>query len=125
MHSRRAERNVLDILIDNKIKKAVFHWYSGPLSLIDKMIDDGHYFSINPAMIKSKNGQKIIERIRPDRIITETDGPYVKIQGNPAQPGDVNLVISYLKEVWNIPIEEVKLKIRKNLDGIIQHIKGR
>ncbi len=125
LHSRRAEKSLYDILTDHKIEKAVFHWYSGPLTLIDKVLGAGHFFSINPAMIKSKNGQKIIERIPSERVLTETDGPYVKIKGNPAQPKDVNLVISYLKKVWNTTDEEAELKIRENFDRIIQYIKGK
>ncbi|MCP4297070.1 MAG: hypothetical protein GY786_15815 [Proteobacteria bacterium] len=73
-------------------------------------------------MIKSKNGQRIIERIPPDRILTETDGPYVKIKGRPAEPKDVNLVVSYLNKIWDIPTAEVEYKIRSNFQMIIQHI---
>lgn len=122
LHSRKAEKDLLDLLSENKIKSAVFHWYSGPLNLIDKAVNMGHYFSINPAMIKSKNGQRIIERIPPDRILTETDGPYVKIKGRPAEPKDVNLVVSYLNKIWDIPTAEVEYKIRSNFQMIIQHI---
>jgi len=108
LHSRRAESDLLDLLHDYKIKNAIFHWYSGPLTLIDKVIRAGHYFSINPAMIKSKNGKKIVERITADRILTESDGPYVKINSVPAQPKDTRLVIEHLKLIWNKSFEEVE-----------------
>ena len=124
LHSRRAEKSLFDLVNDNKLKKAVFHWYSGPLNLIDKLINAGHYFSINPAMIKSKNGQKIIERIPSDRVLTETDGPYVKIKGIPAQPEDTRLVIEYLKAVWAKSFEETDNIIRKNLKILISYIEN-
>ena len=124
LHSRRAEKSLFDLVNDNKLKKAVFHWYSGPLNLIDKLINAGHYFSINPAMIKSKNGQKIIERIPSDRVLTETDGPYVKIKGIPAQPEDTRLVIEYLKAVWAKSFEETDNIIRKNFKILISYIEN-
>lgn len=123
LHSRRAEKDLYDILIDQEIEKAVFHWYSGPLRLIDKIVDTGHFFSINPAMIKSKNGQKIIERIPSERVLTETDGPYVKVNGRPAEPESVTHVISYLQKTWNMSSKEVEFKIRENFNRIIQYIK--
>lgn len=123
LHSRRAENSLFDILNDNKLKKAVFHWYSGPLNLIDKLINAGHYFSINPAMIKSMNGQKIIERIPSDRVLTETDGPYVKINRIPAQPQDTKLVMEYLKTIWAKSFEETDNIIRKNFKILISYIK--
>lgn len=122
LHSRKAESVLYDLLVENEIKSAVFHWYSGPLGLIDKAVSDDYYFSINPAMVKSKKGQKIIERIPPERILTETDGPYVKIKGRPAEPGDVILVIEYLEDVWNTSLEKVEKKIHQNFNMLIKRI---
>jgi TatD DNase family protein len=122
VHSRRAESDLLDLLYDYKIENAVFHWYSGPLTLIDKVISAGHYFSINPLMIKSKKGQKIIDRIPPDRILTETDGPYVKIRGRPAEPKDVKLILEYLKIIWSKSFEDVEKRVYMNFKTLISHI---
>lgn len=122
LHSRRAEKSLYDILTDNKIERVVFHWYSGPLFLIDKIISAGHYFSINPAMIVSKNGQKIIERIPSDRILTETDGPYVKIKDVSVQPKDTKLILEYLAVIWNKSFEEVNNIIHHNFTTLIGYI---
>jgi TatD DNase family protein len=122
LHSRRAEKSLFDILINHKINKAVFHWYSGPLNLIDKIVTADHFFSINPSMIKSKNGQKIIERIPVDRILTESDGPYVMTKGKPAEPNDVRLVIENLKIIWNKSFDETDQIIQRNFKTIIGDI---
>lgn len=76
VHSRRAERELLDLLSEYEIKNVIFHWYSGPTELIPVILAHGYYFSINEAMCRSKNGQAIIEKIPQDRILTETDAPY-------------------------------------------------
>lgn len=123
LHSRKAESVLHDLLVENEIKSAVFHWYSGPLGLIDKSVSAGYYFSINPAMVKSKKGQKIIERIPPERILTETDGPYIKIKGRSADPRDVSLVIKYLNKAWKITVEEIEKQIKLNFNNLIEPIK--
>jgi TatD DNase family protein len=122
LHSRRAEKSLFDILSNHKIKKAVFHWYSGSLNMIDKLVSADHFFSINPAMIKSKNGQKIIEKIPVDRILTESDGPYVKTKGKSAEPKDVRLVIEHLKIVWNKSFDEIDQIVRRNFKNIIDDL---
>lgn len=76
VHSRKAEKELLDLLIEYKISNVIFHWYSGPLNLIPQIIDRGYYFSINEAMTQSVNGRKIISAIARDRILTESDAPY-------------------------------------------------
>ena len=73
VHSRKAEKEVFELLQEYRIKNAIFHWYSGPLSLIA-----GYYFSINEAMTTSISGRKIISKIPPNRILTETDAPFNK-----------------------------------------------
>ena len=119
LHSRKAEKSLFDILISHKITKAVFHWYSGEINLIDKIVNADHFFSINPAMIRSKNGQKIIERIPIDRILTESDGPYVMTKGKPAEPKDVRLVVEHLKSIWNKSFDEVDQIVQRNFKTIV------
>lgn len=76
VHSRKAEKDLLALLKEYAIKNVVFHWYSGPVSLIKDILAEGYYFSINQAMTVSPNGKKIIAAIPRDRILTETDAPY-------------------------------------------------
>ncbi|MGG0720594.1 TatD family hydrolase [Robertmurraya massiliosenegalensis] len=79
VHSRYAETKVLSILNDFGVKNAVFHWYSGSISVLNDIINSGYYFSLNPSMLKSKKGKEIIKNIPLDRILIETDGPHIKI----------------------------------------------
>lgn len=76
LHSRRAEKELFSLLLYYNIKNAIFHWYSGPLSLIPEIASEGYYFSINEAMTLSTSGKKIIEKIPQDRILTESDAPF-------------------------------------------------
>lgn len=78
VHSRKAEKEVFELLQEYGIKNVIFHWYSDPLGLIDKIINAGYYFSINEAMTISISGRKIISKIPQNRILTETDSPFNK-----------------------------------------------
>ena len=78
VHSRRAEKELLGLLIDYNIDNVIFHWYSGSVSLIPTILERGYYFSINEAMCVTSNGKNIIKNIPHNRSLTETDAPYNK-----------------------------------------------
>ena len=114
LHSRRAEAAVLDLLTEYQIGPVVFHWYSGPVTILDSIVEAGHYFSANTSMINSKNGKKIIERVPRERLLTETDGPFIKIDNKPVVPSDVTFIHRYLSEAWNCDLTEVQIQLDKN-----------
>lgn len=89
VHSRRAEKELLELLTEYDIKNVIFHWYSGSVGLIDKILERGYYFSVNEAMCLSKNGQAILKKLPKERILTETDAPY-------NERTDIRKVLRYL-----------------------------
>ena len=119
LYSRGAEETVLAILDEFQVKMAVFHWYSGPLTVLDRAIEAGFYFSVNPAMIRSEKGQRILTRIPRDRVLTETDGPYVRVVSRPAEPRDVAEVIKFLATVWGDSVEDASARVLDNYRQIV------
>ena len=93
VHSRRAEKVLLEMLVAYDIKNVIFHWYSGPLSLIPRIVEQGYYFSINEKMTKTDSGIKIINHIPRGSVLTETDAPF-------------NTVCSISNTLTNVGIEE-------------------
>lgn len=102
LHSRRAEAVVLSLLREEHADPVIFHWYTGPLRLVPEAVNAGHYFSVNPAMVLSPTANRIIAVIPPDRVLPETDGPFVQVQGQAARPTDVAIVEDYLASLWRV-----------------------
>jgi len=123
IHSRRAEREVLELLKKYQIENAIFHWYSGSLNVVNEITQSGYYFSINPAMVKSSSGKKIITKIPKEFILTETDGPFIIENNLPLKPGQVQSVLIHLSNEWKMSIEEVEKIIRSNFNKILSQIK--
>jgi TatD DNase family protein len=124
IHSRRAEARVLELLRLAKRTPVVFHWYSGPLGVLRSAISDGHYFSVNPHMVRSPNGQKIVAAIPKDRILTETDGPFVTIGNRQAEPADVSLVEDYLGGLWQMSGLEARSIVANNFRRLIAPLRN-
>lgn len=92
VHSRRSEKDILSLIGSAFTGKVVLHWYSGALKEIERAVEYGFYFSINLAMCQSENGKKIIERIPENRLLIETDGPFVKNGSHQSIPTDAKMI---------------------------------
>ncbi len=77
IHSRNSVDDVLSIIGSRFNSKFILHWYSGNLKNIDVAVANGAYFSINNAMFNSNNGVKIINHVPTDRLLLESDYPFV------------------------------------------------
>ena len=80
VHSVFSDKQVLDILEKNRTtehNRCILHWYSGSLTQLDRALEMGCYFSVNEQMLKSANGLKIIHRIPIERMVLESDAPFV------------------------------------------------
>ena len=71
IHSRKAEREVLDVLDDAFSFKAILHWFSGDSNLLDRAVKMGCYFSVNGNMLKSRKIERMLEIVPKNRILLE------------------------------------------------------
>lgn len=123
LHSRGAESKVLELLEKFNIQGAVFHWYSGPLTVLDQAVQSGHYFSINPAMIRSKSGKNIIDRIPLNRILTESDGPHIQLRNQPVHPSNIKVIIEALRDIWGMSFQEADEQVWSNFMELLGPIR--
>jgi len=117
VHSRGAEEDTIRALADAGVT-AILHWYSGPLKHIDAALAAGLWFSVNPAMLRSKNGQRIIAALPRERVVTETDGPYSKLGGRASEPGDIPVVVRGLGRTWGEDEDRARDRIFENMASI-------
>ncbi len=106
VHSRRAVDDVLKML--GQFPDAgipVLHWFTGTKHQLEKAIKQGCWFSVGPAMLKSKKGRELVSLMPRNKILPETDGPFVRVKGKETTPLDSSLVISDLSKVWGESID--------------------
>lgn len=107
VHSRRSATDVLDTL--EKYPDAgipILHWFSGSKAELLRAIDIGCWFSVGPAMVLGKRGRDLVSVMPQGRILTETDGPFAAIGGQPLRPGEVGQAHAALSSCWNVDAEE-------------------
>jgi len=118
VHSVRAVTAVLDLIEAHLLparSKIVLHWFSGSRSEAQRAIDLGCYFSVNIEMLKSDKGRNLVYLLPKNRLLTETDGPFVRKNNEPVKPFDVAEVVEGLALLHELPSETMSGVIIENL----------
>ena len=120
IHSRRAAGRVLEALRENgDAGTMVLHWFSGTPRELQLAIDLGCWFSVGIPMLRSKKGRELVEQMPQDRVLTESDGPFVELNEGPANPWDVAIAEAELQELWGIPYENTRAVLDDNLARLL------
>lgn len=119
LHSRGAEQVVLNHLAATGMYPVVFHWFSGSNSQLQKLLDAGHYISINTKMIQARRWIDAISSLPKHRVLTETDGPFVRTMRKPVIPADVHVVVEWLAQFWSMRPEAVKEQMVRNFTALL------
>ena len=124
IHTREAVMDTLEILKQNNVKcKGVFHCCPLNRELVKEGLKLGFYISFaGPITFKnSKNANEIIEMVPLDRILIETDSPYLSpepLRGRRNDPRNVKYIAQKIAEVKGIALEEVANITYKNAEEI-------
>lgn len=124
IHSREAERETYNILNSKfKVQKSklrgVVHCFSGSIEFAKKISDLGFYLGFTGIITypNAKNLQKVVENVPLEKILIETDCPYLAPQsrrGKRCEPWDVLEIAQKIAKIKDISFEEVVQKTTKN-----------
>lgn len=123
VHSVRSASSTLD-LIDKYLPSdkgsIVLHWFTGNLKEARRAVSLGCYFSINLAMLLTKKGCELVKSLPTNKIITETDGPFIEWQGKISKPKDVINNITLLSQLLGRTRLEISQIIFSNFKSLIK-----
>lgn len=99
---------------------SILHWYSGSLKTLRAAAEAGAYFSVNSAMIRSERGRRVIQEMPRDRLLTESDGPFITDGDTPASPSQVRITVTDLAELWALDPPAVQRTIYQNFCNLLK-----
>lgn len=125
IHDREAHKDIMDII---KAEKAytvggVFHCFTGSVEMAREVLDLGFYIALGGA-VTFKNAKKPVEvagYVPSDRILIETDSPYmapVPFRGTRNDSGNLNEIIKKLAEIRNTTSEQIEEITSLNADRL-------
>ena len=119
IHSRKGEKEVLDLLETSKLKKVILHCFSGNMKLVQRAIDLGYSFSIPPVIVRLEHFQKVVELSPTTKLLTESDSPFLSpYKGQFNEPSFIKETIKKIAEIKKITEEETEKIIFMNYQKI-------
>ncbi len=113
IHSRLSYEETFESVRKQNLKKAVFHWYSGPLPILKELLLMGYYISATPALVYSPKHREAISAAPLKQILIETDAP-APYQGKVSTPSQVLQTLTELSRIKGIDVEEAAGKTSQN-----------
>ena len=113
IHTREAVMDTISVLKENPVNnKGVFHCCPLNRELVKEALKLGFYISFSGVVTfkNAKNADEIINMVPLDKILIETDSPYLSpepLRGTRNTPINVKLVAAKVARTKNMPIEEI------------------
>ena len=126
LHTKGAERRILETLRTFGVKKAIIHWYSGPMDVLNEMIAEGYLFTVGVEVLYSEKIQAVARAIPTRQLLSETDNPGGNrwLAGTVAPPDIIADVVAATARLKNLPSEKLEAVIQANFLRLIDGDSG-
>ena len=126
IHSRDAVQDTIDLLKQYPVsKKGIFHCAQLNKYLVEEAIKLGFYISFaGPVTFKnSKNAQEIVSLVPNDKILIETDSPYLApepVRGTRNDSRNVRYIAEKISDIKGLPVEQIAKITYENAKRIFE-----
>lgn len=105
IHARLAEDEAFKMVKD--LNKVVFHCYSGTVGTMRNAVDRGFYISLATVVCKSAQHQVLARQVPLDRLLIETDSPFLSPKAGRNEPAYVLEGLNLIAKIKDLPPEDV------------------
>ena len=126
VHTRDAEADTIDLLnVERGNVTGVMHCFSGSQDLADKSLDLGFYISISGIVTfkKADDLRAIVKRVPLDRILLETDAPYlapVPLRGKRNEPAFMVHTAEVVAGLLGVRLEKLARVTGENFSNLFK-----
>ena len=116
LHTKGAEKEILDLLERYDIQRAIVHWYSGPLDILRALIEYGATFTVGVEVLYARSIQAIARALPMERLLTETDNPggLKWLRGTIGMPQVIREVVQAIAELKQTTAETITKTVYNN-----------
>lgn len=121
IHTRKREARAAEILRGLGVKYVDFHCYGGKVKqALRWAAEDGWWFSIPANARKNEAFTKMLRELPEDRILTETDAPYLgPDRGERNEPANVVGTARYLAELRGWTLDQARNRLWSNFQSLM------
>lgn len=122
MHAVRSVDMVLDMvetILSTSNCRVVLHWFTGTKRQALRAVGLGCYFSVNLPMALNARSGMVVKSLPIERLLTESDGPFITRGSMPARPGDVYETVQSLARLLGRSPEDLQSILNHNLKALL------
>lgn len=125
IHSRQAEKEIIQILKDSMPLRAVIHCFAGDEDFLKECMESGFYISYtcNITYKKAQNLRDMLKLTPLDRLMLETDAPYLATEGfrgKRNEPLQVKLLAEEASRIKDVSFQELADKTTQNAKSFFE-----
>ncbi len=117
IHSRFAQRQVLELLEKENAKKVLLHSFVDSLKLMKKAASLGYFASVGPVILQNEQIQKNIASFPLENLLFETDSP-IKFNNESIFSDKIAEIASKTAELQNNSLDQVEKIQEKNFKSL-------
>ncbi len=125
IHSRGAAEEITRMLPSYKLNRVLLHWFSHPLSALEKALEMGCYITEGLPVVFSEGIREIVKNTPLSNLLTETDGPvrFFKppFNGKRTTPAFIPDAVKAIAEIKGMDLEEVANQLISNFAQFFGH----
>lgn len=102
------------------------HFFAGTVEIAQEFLDLGFYISFTGVITFARMYEKLVQAIPMDRILSETDAPYVApvpFRGKRNEPSHVREVVKKIAKIKKMDEHDVAEQIMKNAQNLYRRMK--
>jgi TatD DNase family protein len=107
IHSRKAEAEATILLEKNFTGDVLMHCFDGPPEVAKRVADNGWYISLPSNFGRYRNRRAAANIMPLDRILLETDGPYLSPTSDRNEPANILYGAESLSKLLDLPTEDI------------------
>lgn len=124
IHNRDAHQDILRLLKENRPEHGlVFHVFSGSWEMAKELLNLGFYLSFGGPLTyrNARQALEVAEKVPLDRLLVETDSPYLTpepFRGQRNEPARVVEVVKRLAEIKGLEVSEIAQRALENGEAL-------
>lgn len=125
IHTRQAREDTIQILREEPFVPGVLHCFTESWEMAKAALDHGLYISFSGILTfkNAKELQEVAKKVPLDRILVETDAPYLTpapYRGKPNHPGLTHYVTAFLAQLKGLDFAGVSAITTQNFENLFR-----
>jgi len=121
VHSRSAGRRAIEVLAEEGASRVLLHAFDARPATAELGVAHGFFFSIPPSIVRSRQKEKLVDRLPLECLLLETDSPVLGAEpGARNEPAAIAVAAAAVAERKGVAVEDVAAMTTANARRLFQ-----